>query len=142
MFLVSSAEYPWVELLDHMVVLHLIIWGISVFSIVAAPTTFASTVQERVPFFPHPCQYLLFVIFLIIAIVTGRWCLIAVLTWFPWWLVMLNIFSCACWSLYVFFGKRMPVQILYPFFNWTIWVLLLSWIIFIFWILTPLQIYH
>ena len=45
-----------------------------------------------------------------------RWQRIVVWFVFPWWVMLWSSFSCACWPLYVFFGKTF-VQVLCPFLN-------------------------
>ena len=59
---VQSGYMPRMELLDHIVVvLFLVFWGTSIlFSIAAAPIYIPTNSVKRVPFFPHPLQYLLF----------------------------------------------------------------------------------
>ena len=61
---------------------------------------------------------------------------------FPWWLVMLNIFSCICWPAVCVLWKNVYSDILplfkldYLFFcYWVIWVFYISWL------LAPFQIY-
>ena len=64
--------------------------------------------------------------FLMIAILTGVMISLWFLFAFPWWLVMLSIFSCTCWPSYVFFGK-ISFQVLYPLLNVVVYFLMLSY---------------
>ena len=79
-FSFSLDIYPGVELLDNRVVLFLLFWGTSLlFSPLAAPTYIPTNTAQGFPFLHYPC-YSLFVVFLMIATLTGmRWCLIVVL---------------------------------------------------------------
>ena len=73
--------------------------------------------STRVPFPPCPHQHLLFVLFLMIALLTSLRChFIVVLTAFSWWFMMLSIFSCIYWPFVSFI--KISIQTLCPFFNW------------------------
>ena len=95
----SAEKYPELELLDCMVVLILVFLR-------KCHTAFHRNCTNLHPhrkctwvfYSPHPHQDF-FVVFLIIDILRSvRWYLNVVLIVFPWWLVMLSIFSCVCWS--------------------------------------------
>ena len=96
-FLFSSDKYPEVGLLDHMVVLFLTFWGTSIlFSVVAAWITFPPTVYKGFFFFTFSPTLVIFCLF--DHCHSDRCKVINTVFWFafPWWLVMLSIFSCAC----------------------------------------------
>jgi len=80
-FLFSLYNYPEVGSLDPMVVLLLSFWGPSIlFSTEAAPIYIPTNSVWGFPFILHPRPHSLFLVFLIIAILTGvRWYLLVVL---------------------------------------------------------------
>ena len=79
----------------------------------------------RVPFSPHSCQYLLFLVFLVIAILTGmRWDVIVVLICMSLMIRDWGSFHVPVSHPYIFFGK-MSIRILCYFFSQIVWGLLL-----------------
>ena len=137
MFLFSSDKCPGVELLNHMVVLFLVFWGTSIlFSIVAAPVFNTHQECTSVPFSSRPHQHLLFVLFLIIALLIGvRWYLMMVLI-----CDVEHLFLCLlaiCMS-----SGKMSIQALCPFFNQVVCLTLNCTHSLYNWILTLYQINH
>ena len=95
----------------------------------------------RVPFSLHLCQYLLIVVFLMIATLTGvRWYLVVVLICIS--LMVSNVeylFKCLLAICLIFFGK-MSIQVFCPFFiklfvfwYWVVWTVYIFWILTLYW---------
>ena len=123
-FWVKCFCFLWVNtqkwLLDDMVFLFLSFWRNSVLvCTVAAPICSPTNRTGEFPFFLHPCQHLLLLVFLIMTRLTGvRWYLIVVLIWISLMITDVELLLMYLLAmLYVFFGK-MSTQSLCPFFNW------------------------
>ena len=119
-FLFSLGKYQEVELLDHLVALFILFFEEPqyYFSLRLHHFIFPPTV-EGLPFSPHFC-HLLFLVFLMIAILTHvRWYFIVVLIFVSLMMSVVGyLFNARIDLLYVFFGKIL-IQILCPFFNQT-----------------------
>ena len=79
-FLFSLDIYSGEELLDHTVVLFLVLRNLHIVFHRCSTNLPSCQWYMRVLFSPYPCQFLLFVVFLMIAFLTGmRWYLIVIL---------------------------------------------------------------
>ena len=111
-FLCFSDIYPVIELLGHIVALFLFIYLFLrnlqqlkelLFSMEATPILHFQQ-RIRLPFPSYLHQHLSFMLFLIIVVLLHQshqtgvgWHLLWFSFAFPWWLVILRVFPCACW---------------------------------------------
>ena len=143
-FLFSSNKHPGVKLPNCVVVLVLIFWGVSIlFSIVATPIYILTHSAWGFPFLHILAN---------ICYLWSFWCLpfwqvwgdISLWFWFAflWWLMMLSIFSCVPWPSIHLLWKNVysgppPIFKIRSF----VFLMLNVWVLYIFWILIPYQIY-
>ena len=113
--------YPGMELLGHTVAPFSVFWETStvlpqcvfqfIFSSIVYESSPSSTFSPTFFFYDgHSDRYY-------------QWGVISLWFWFtfPWWLAMLSIFSCACWSSACHLWK-MSIHFFCPFFNWVVFV--------------------
>ena len=126
--------------MDHIVVLFLVFWGINTVFFSDCTNLHSYQQYTRIPFFLYPCQYLC-LIFLITAILTGvRWYLTVVLIWISMMISDVEdhfmYLLAICMSLEKCLFRSCVYFLNFFFFNqWVVWVL------YIFWILTPSDIW-
>lgn len=112
-FSVLLDTYPEVGLLNYIVVLFFIFWGASIlFSRAIAPFYSPTNTAQGFQFLPILTR--IYHLFFISDNLVWFWFA------FLWWLVMLNIFSCACWSFVCHLWRNVYLS-LCPFLNHVIW---------------------
>ena len=132
MFSFFSRYNPGVELLDHMIVLFLVFWDTSIqFCIVAAPIYITTNSVQGFPFL-HILSNICYLWSLRWEPFWQMWGDISLWFWFAflWCLVMLSIFSCACWPSVYLLWKNVYSGLL-PIFKsdclffryWIVWAL-------------------
>ena len=141
----SLDKCPGLRLLDHMIALFLVFWGVSIpFSIVAVPVYIPTNNVGGFPFL-----YTLSIIYcLAMGVLTGvRWNLMVVFIYN--FLIISDVEHLFMWclNLYVFFGE-MCIYIFCPLFDWVVFGFVLffffffflhkaAWIVCILWRLIP-----